>query len=216
MITFNIPKHHIRAMLPFVSVDPSRAVLHSLKMELRPDKRTLLIATDGRRIAILRGELYGGTEKADVILEKSFLASALRVAKEKDTIIEIEADEKTIMARFHGEPVRIYTEENIPQKHAWVYPKWRAVVPSFTKMDGFRTRRHCVNGLLLADFAKAISILAPAHHGSLSMVSEGDTSPIIIRPSPTTGADFYGVLMPLRTSEDEETSAPDWLDLKET
>lgn len=218
MIQFELNKRELKAIRLFVSKDRTRAALESISVELRPEKHPLLIATDGRRIAVLKAYgVYTGTTKETCMIPDSFIGRLLRVMGEKDnTAVMMEITDETITASIPNgiRQNRTYSEPNIPKINCMVFPKWRQVIPAFSKLESYPSREYTLNAEYLADFSRAVAILNGKDSGGLSILSENELGPVVIRPM--TCEDFYGVLMPMRGDGHERPISPDWLDLKET
>lgn len=181
--TFNIKPSILKAMAIFASSDEHRFILCGVRVEIT-DKVTILVATDGRRMAAFNAseDVTSATDDAKCC----FVIPAKLIAKCPS--------ERLITVLYDGSEVGlkgayIVTADAIDGN----YPNWRAVMPSepsgsFTQIT--------IHPQFIADVSKAAGILL--NDPAMVITGESETSAMVCR---SFGNDrFIGVLMPLRAS----------------
>lgn len=201
-------------MALLASVDQTRYILNGVSVEVIPDKGTLLIATDGRRLGVLRSNaeiLEDGREEGatgiywiPTSLIKS-VPSSLRTA-----ILTFEG--LTVSIRSLGSYGMTYSEEISPGN----YPNWRGLVPTGELVPAVRLgfNFELLNGIVAA--SRLISGSRRLESAAILLFQEcaGDDSrtaqrPYIIR---TEASDrFFAVLMPVLDPSPIK-KAPSWLE----
>jgi DNA polymerase III sliding clamp (beta) subunit (PCNA family) len=203
-----VKTREIRAVLPFVSTDDSRFVLNGICFEARKGKPALLIATDGRRLAVIESEGEPCTEDFEVILKTDYLKPLCAFAKQFGTFGElIEFDyhpSKRIIATTYGDKCVIDSHDGSVVEGK--YPAWRQVAPSGEKEP---VNHIGVNAELLADFvksAKALECDSPCLQIHMFTATAAMEVHISERPN------FYAVIMPMKIQEEPKWQ-PEFLGL---
>ena len=127
-----IPQGKLREMIRktayAVSTDESRHVLKGINMVAEPDRLTL-VATDGRRLALVEEEIENGT-KAEFIVPTKAVGELQRLLQGEGEV-EISVGEthvRFIMPQENGEPIQMYSklvEGN--------FPNYKQVIPAESK-----------------------------------------------------------------------------------
>lgn len=164
-----------------------------------------LIATDGRRLAsysteILQETLFGEIPERDTLLLDLNGCSKLPKVSPADCVT-IEVFEKH--ADFIAEKLR-YTATRVEAEHGVQFPAWREVLPAGSPEN---VQQITISHELLADFGKAARLIVGEKGYGIALRTFGDERPITVQfPS---HAQFFGIIMPLRT-ENAET-LPGWI-----
>ena len=115
----------IRKTAYAVSTDESRHVLNGIHIVMEPDRLTL-VATDGRRLALVEEEVEGGM-KGEIIVPNKAVGELQRLVQDEGEI-EIGVGETHVeftLSQEGGEPVKMHSklvEGN--------YPNYKQVIPS--------------------------------------------------------------------------------------
>lgn len=214
--TFKLGITELWAMSLFMSEDESRLAICGVRIELPAGhNRARLIATDGRRLALLESaELIDSppTEGKAFTLPAALVRQCAGLedkAPEKNDEVNGSYDEVTgaLNLRVNGSE---YTG-TVPQAPAAKYPKWREVIPK-TVPPKQVPPVFPANLIFLHSFQRALSALK----GESSRLRA--TTQVRVRavsePFEITDrvfARFYGLLMPLNVNDDPEPAgAPDW------
>lgn len=151
----------LKAIKTFASIDSSRFVLIGVSCEIHKDK-TLLVATDGRRLAVLRS-LSMPSDSAPVrfVIPSHLLARmthAKRKAKpgENDVLIEHDTESRAVSLRH---PSRDYTITGKSLEAS--FPEWRKVIPE-PSASATRCRSFCrsrgIHGWIKSTYFGCVSI----------------------------------------------------------
>ena len=179
-------------------------------LELTPGKDGILTATDGRRAVFCKAGLDDFklvTEPTRIIISPSLLKCIRASSKEIRMILEetekLPLDEKKKRPLF-----RISIEDESPVIKSAMeidgkFPDTRCVLPKTIAPTCYSA---LVDQSLLADFCTAQGILRESIKSTRAILvsrSGDDTQPICITFLGCIG-DFFGILMPLRTSSADE------------
>lgn len=193
MFKFEIKTNILKAMNRFASTDGTRTILCGVHLEAKRNQ-TLLVATDGRRIAVLEiGEPAVDDFQFTI---PSALINALPAGTETELVYGPETGE--IQANFSDFSVHAVAIESRGQAQ---YPKWRQVIPSpWPKTLG--NRHLSVNMQFLSEACRiGEELVGDAHTTITSAGHDGD--PICIRRQ-----NFTAIVMPLRVTDDAALNPP--------
>jgi len=218
-ITFTINAKALRAAALFASKDPARYMMHGVCLELTPGEDGILTATDGRRAVFCKAGLNDFncvTEPVKIIIPSSLLKGL--TSRLKDIGMTLEEVEKLPMDDSKKRPLfRISIDDGgavtkSAKEIDGKFPDTRSVIPKTIAPTCYSA---FVNPILLADFCTAQGILRDSikcQRGILVSRSGDDTQPICITFQECI-SDFFGILMPLRTSSADENQIkiPDYL-----
>jgi DNA polymerase III subunit beta len=207
----------LQAMRLFALEDESRYVLNGVLVEVWPDK-TLIVATDGRRLAVLKSRAFCETPPPDEM--RSFIIPNERLkrissVKKKDREDEanridifFECDDGTLHLRHDGAGQELWGKAIKGN-----YPGWRKVVPTG---DGVAIPVTGFNARYFADFVKVAKLLGASDTGFVAKAypgdAEGKIGPAEFRLSNL--ADFYSVIMTLDISKAALPEKQPWLGLQ--
>lgn len=213
-----ISRQELAAALIFASTDKSRYLITGVLVEVRPGKRPLLVATDGRRLVAIDtvAEQYDHfTEEANLVLVPEWAELFVKLAKAVGTklfpwvCLEVDADRKAVSVTVMGrEETELRVARGVLMEGD--YPNWRKTVPSK------RAQREAVtdvglNSELVGDFAKAAKLLeCPDNVIQMNLVGKEKAIEIKMPRKPN----FYGLLMQCRL-EDIDDYQPDFLGIME-
>lgn len=232
-----IPFGKLRAVALFASLDDTRAIIRNIRVEWIPDW-VLLVATDGRRMAVIRtaydGPAFEGWEFHPSVLKlvdtkhgaryfnrcaEEFGVGDAGVLSESAAVRVSWEEGADTRAEF-----RPYVSELAETLEAfavsvpllrWRYPDWRAVAAITHPVAAHPVVS--LNGELLAAFTEAA--LALGYEPALLIEQHGQVGPgsgiganvlRIALPCP----DFFGLLMPVKADENEcaaRVTVPAWL-----
>ncbi len=217
--TLRIPKNEIQALLPFISHDEVRIALNGIHVELRrDDPYPILVACDGRRLAVLRSDGDWQGNCGELFLPLDFLKQSLKFPLPKGganrfTFQVIGSTVRTIVNEGH----KLHVKLSRPIHEAELkYPKWRQVIPQVRKQPLTLTDPClCFNPRYMGDFEQACHKLAGKNFTGVKVYpGKDETEPFVVR----LGAypSFYGVLMPMRTDGHNtwDATPPGWLDIE--
>jgi hypothetical protein len=203
--TLDIPRNELLAMRELQSKDQCRYILNAVHFEVTKDT-ILLVATDGRKIAVLKSSgvvtTFDSTESTIEFGCDYPLLQMLPV--EKHGSIKVTLKESTVIFQSRGQSA---VSENIEANR--MYPKWRGVVPATPYVPGNLN----INPEYLLQFHKAAKLLNPRKPNYIKvrchkvLTGEADTLPYSVffdYPG------FYGAVMPVRNTA-SDNAVPDWL-----
>lgn len=199
-----ISRQEIQAALLFASTDESRLVLNSLLIEARSGKTPLIIATDGRRLAVIESQAEQiNCEPCDgeMVLRSDFLKPICALNK---TIggklfpwigFETQECSKRVQVEFLGGNLFLEAHDNALVEGD--YPNWRATVPDKSEIRQ-PVSELAVNAMLIADFVKVAKFIGRDDTGlRMNLAGPGHAMEVNIPSAPH----FYGLIMPLETKD---------------
>lgn len=213
-----IKTKELDAISKFASKDESRFVLNGVNVELKPNEKPLMVATDGRVLGAIQAEISQqiGLD-ANFTMPIKFVNEVIKIAKlKKSDEITILKSRKTIHARIKGfdtfkvvEFRKKVTKKIENKNDSFVlsreidgaFPKWRQVVPS--KFTGCTD--YCLSPKLLTKIIEAINILCPKNPAMKIKFSDSLSACVATCERPTG---FMSVVMPMRF--DGEVSIPNY------
>ena len=234
-VSFTLPFSKLRAAALFASTDESRIAINGVHVEQPQPGKILIVATDGRRLAVIRHELdepvesfadftipLGLIRQADptgTIRAYNDLANELGFGDHSDWPGDLNED-APVRVTFDGQNISIAaTAGSVVTFTAkcltfggGLFPKWRQVLSPIT---GPVNHRVAVQGRFIAEFGKAAHILNQntgtiVTTGYGTQTNDCDNAAIVaIRFTGTPG--FFGVLMPVRIDAKAVAMIPEWL-----
>lgn len=207
---FNVLIDEVKAAMLFASTDESRYVLNSVSFQLRPDAQPIMVATDGRRLAVIETESAqeeGATfSPMEINLSAAFLKRVCAFVKPESKLFPLTIEPhlpKRVV--FHAGKTVVDSEEGCVIEGN--YPNWRTIVPAGEKTP---VSQIALSAVLLADYEKAAKALNPDAMGlRFNIFSEDGAIECKIDQAPN----FYSIIMPLKPSTDEQWQ-PEFLALK--
>lgn len=217
-----VSRLELAAALLFASKDESRFTLAAVCIEVNAKSdRPTLIATDGRRLAVIQSQAFQGDDftgfdqEFQLLLDRDFLKAVCALSRALGGKIfpwiafTAHADPKDgwLMVEFIGSDDATLKVE----KHAkveGVYPDWRKVVPNKN------AKRSPINDLginseYVGDFARASKALG-LDDNVIQMNLVGKDSAVEVK---LARADyFYGLVMPCKVDEDVDYQ-PEFLNI---
>lgn len=195
------------AAMLFASTDESRYVLNAVNIIASPGCRPKLVATDGRRLAVIETV---AEQKDDIIINHELLLStqflkpicALSKALGGKLFpwiaFENRAGSKQVFIEFIGGDCFIEVEKGVVEG---AYPNWRQVIPSRSKHLREPMNDLGLNAEYIGDFAKAAALLeSKATIVQMNLVGKEKCIEVKINDRPN----FYGLVMPCSVDEDAE------------
>lgn len=202
-----IPAKEIKAMMRFASVDESRLIINGIHFEYSKDN-LLLIATDGRRLAVLKSEGECSSDVPAFTVPPALFEFVLWRIEREEWIgrmhVKIEVDDKTqsIAVSTDNYTLNGITLEKVLEPTG-LYPKWRMVLPSDVLepveiqgidaefLTSFQNAAHD-----LTQCSKKPLLRFCGEKGAIGVVFDGLEQ-------------FYGVLMPIKF--EAKPTRPAWL-----
>ncbi len=217
LFTLRIPPKSLQAINTLRSHDETRYTLCGVCVEVSLSKPTLLIATDGRRLGVLRldddaefNESPSAT-KATFIIPNDLIEGALAAIKTSYVNTHF------TLAYFPGTAgskayVEIYKDNNYRHSAYCIdgnYPNWPCVIPETLPENKLRPGI-ALNLNFASSFEKIADILGTP--GGIMQFTGTAHDPLVVR----IGGNFVGVLMPMRDSDlpadgAMENTLPKWL-----
>jgi DNA polymerase-3 subunit beta len=203
MSTITIPANKLLALEPFIAKDDVRYYLNGVNVEVR-EKDTLLVATDGHRLTIIRchkEECDDAPNGTNFILPWDTMTAAFVKATAKcrmgDFIVNYPDDasacEEVALVSAAGRQIVKLIDGK--------FPDWQRVVPSkpapLTNIS--------FDGRYLADYVKALKALGRPRWYSTSLAFHGDGNSVLVSIG---DPDFISVLMPMTA---DIAVLPEWL-----
>ena len=206
-----VSRQELEAVLQFASTDDSRYILNGVKFESRKDDAPLLIATDGRSLAVLEGQKAWQeheVEEGSFVLETSFLKPIIAMSKafgkKLFPLINIELPTiDRIIVTLIGSNVFIESHDKGIIKGN--YPAWRPIIPS-KDIEREAVHNLALHSLYISNFTKAAKILQP-EQGGLRFNLVGPDK--VIEVNMVGAPNFYGMLMPMK--DDAAEFQPEFL-----
>lgn len=204
-IKFSVFWKELAAMRIFVSEDESRYVLNGIYFAVTKGQ-ILLVATDGRRIAVLKSELSGRVNsQCDFILKKDVLTHL--ESKISTDLVTIEYDSQSRKISLQAERSYITLTTDAIEGN---YPNWREVIPKSIAEKHNRPHLY-FNADYLEDYAKVANIYGK--DGLHIVFTGGELEPAVARIEGVRN--FISVVMPMREA-DVDGELPSWLRKPET
>lgn len=156
-----LSRNEILAALLFTSDDEARFVLNGLCVEVNPDARPVMVASDGRRLAVIESQAEQAevfTEHYQMLLRADFLRPICALSRafggKLFPWIEFESKpgSKRVSVTFIGGKCYFEAEENALIEGT--YPDWRKVVPD-KNVPRTQINDLGINAAYVADFVRA-------------------------------------------------------------
>lgn len=197
----------------FSSDDESRYVLNGILIEAKPKALPLLVATDGRRLAVIETQAEQESlpdVEFSFVLQKHFIKAIHSLAKlvsiKLFPLVTIEANPGSKRALFHFMAGKHVLDIEDGALIEGTYPAWREVVPTGDKTP---ISQLGVNSEFVGDFAKAAKFLDVSDPLiQLNIFSQEGAMEIRMAQKPN----FYAVLMPCKI--DDMEYQPEFLGIK--
>ena len=192
-----LTRNEIQAALLFARRDETRFIINGLNIEIKPHKDPLLVATDGRRIAVIKSVSatdYDPAKADTVTLGPVFLKTACSLSlkySRKISQITIETAGNSATARGVG---FTFTDEKGVINGS--FPQWKQVVPG--KRTSAAATEICFNPGYMADYYTAAKLLGlvTSKFTGLRVQTPVDGGPFEVKLG--TFGEFYSLLMPMR------------------
>lgn len=198
----------LRALTVFASIDASRFVLNGVLCEIYSSK-TLLIASDGRRLAAIRtlAQTSEDAKPVSFIIPTALvlrMAGVKRRAKPHENEVEISyhGGEVSLRHGFRGYAITGKTIEGS-------YPNWRQVIPTRNGTMAKEPEPWSASALYLGDMLRVGRAMGLREPHVVSFRQSDPLSAIEVRFGEADN--FYAVIMPLKTVKPPEQF--DWLKL---
>ena len=199
-----VSRNELKAALLFASEDESRYVLNGLLIECRGLGRPTIIATDGKRLAVIEtlAEQSGEAgEDRSLLLRAEFITALVALSKALGgklfPWIEFtnRKGSKQVQVAFVGSKCVIDVEDGALIEGE--YPNWRGILPA-KKAERKPLNDLGLNAEYIGDFAKAAKIME-ADTPIVQMNLIGKESAIEVRLYSLP--QFYGLIMPCIADE---------------
>ncbi len=199
LLTLQIERNELLAMQLLASTDSSRYILNGVHFEIDGEIATL-VATNGVMLCALRT----GTAQDGQLKEFTVNVSCARLLKPTKTHgnkVQIEVFEKEVSFKLNG--IKI-----VGERIEGNFPAWKGVVPTTPFCHG----QYSFNAGLVQTLFKVSHLLSPGKGSQVNLHPHADKDGIFSAVSPYSvlfpSCDrFYGVLMPMRASEQ---AVPSW------
>ncbi len=198
---FAVRVSEIKSALLFASTDETRFILNGVHFECRRKKAPVMVATDGRRLAVIEScaeQPENAVESPfSVTISTAFLKPLCEFSKKlsAEIIFEFRPQER-LLASLNGSHCFIDCEKGAVVDGD--YPNWRSVVPKGEKQ---RVPSIGVNAEFIGDFAKAAKLMTDSPPIiSVNLIGKSEAMDVRIEAWPG----FYGVLMPARINDNQE------------
>jgi len=208
---FNVLISEVRAAMLFSSNDDSRYVLNGVCFEAVPDKLPIMVATDGRRLAVIETESLQSDKEpifpaCVFIVSTAFLKPLCAFAKSQAAIMEVEyhPSERVVFSLLESHCVVDSEKGALIEGN---FPNWRQVVPKGIKDE--IPPELALNADFMSDFAKTAKILGLETPGiKMNLCREGGAVEVHVSGKPN----FYGIIMPMKSDETTQWQ-PEFLNL---
>ena len=198
LLTLQIERNELLAMQLLASTDSSRYILNGVHFEIENDG-VILAATNG----IMLGALKVGKVIDGALKEFTANVSCVKLLKSHSAkpIVLIEVYETEVSFGLNG--IRI-----VGKRIEGSFPNWRGAVPTTPFCHG----QYSFNAGLVQKIFRVSNLLAPDKGGQVNLHPHADKDGKFSDVAPYSvlfpSCDrFYGVLMPMRASEQ---SVPSW------
>ena len=200
----------VKAAMLFASTEDSRYVLNGVCFEARPGKPPLLVATDGRRLAVIETQASQVEDYVDIpttfIVATAFLKPLVAFAKSQACTIEVDYHPPTriVFTMVEGKCAVDSEKGAIVEGD---FPNWQKVLPAGEKEA---VKELGINAELVADFGKASKLLGSKDLGiRMNLFNKDGVIEVHINGKPN----FYGVVMPMKSTEDVKQWQPGFVTL---
>ena len=198
-----VSRQELLAALLFASKDESRYTLNAVQIEVSPNKKPIMVATDGRRLAVIKTAAEQEeefTEKHSMLPSSAFVRPICALSKALGgknfpwISIENKPGSLRVFLEFIGANFHMEAEQGALVEGEFC--KWRAVLPD-KKLPRTGLKDLGINADFVGDFAKAAKVLE-AETPVIQMNLAGGEAIEVIIPSVDT---FYALIMPCRINE---------------
>lgn len=187
-ITFTIRERELKAALCVAGHDETRPSLCGVYFELRPDKPALLIATDGRRLAMIESEGVecAGESPACFTLQSQFCRGSFGYLR---------SFSDHIGCQYDTESETLTMGEVTFGRKAFVggFPNYKSLL---WDGDSKGTEQICLSGRLLEGFSTLVQELFPDTSVGLTYAFREPDG--VVEISCSKAPNFYGLLMPMK------------------
>lgn len=221
-IEFEISIGRLKAANLFTSTDPTRHAMAGVRVEVRHSGEVMLAATDGHRLACVKGQGLARQGPADdvasITIPRGLIASFRDSNKQLCTVSFPECGDaiagrtRTVTLTVDGKSC---TTECSAKEINDSFPGFRRVIQ---KPDDTGSRGAYVSSRLLGDFSKAIAMIYPGRKDLGMLISSQGNELSLIYIQDGALREFFGVIMPMIDPNDEKRRntcpcAPDWINL---
>lgn len=193
-IKFTVNRAEVTAMRLLISEDITRPDIHGIHFDVSPE-RILMIATDGRRLGILR-ELKG--EPTGTIRFSAACNSLDMFPRGKECNVDIEVYETTVRFSYQ----RMTAEEDLI---AGIFPNWREAVPH----DPVKPCDIHLNADYVQSFRQIAAAIYPDKIPSVHLLMHASPLNQVSVLFGNSDQRFYGIVMPMRGTE--PIVIPNWV-----
>ncbi len=213
---FNVQASEIKAAILFASQDEESAIMNSVLFQVAQDKQPVLVSLDGRRLAVIESQAPQSTDEIileipqpfQVMVGAGFLKSLCAFAKSWASIFPIafEYHPSKRMLFIMGDTV-VDSEKGAVVEGQ--YHTWRNVIPTGVSEP---VSELGINAEYMADYAKAAELIRPKYSAAVRMnlFADGGAIEVHLEAAPN----FYGVIMPLKPSEEKQDWQPEFLGME--
>ncbi|WP_179215185.1 DNA polymerase III subunit beta family protein [Achromobacter xylosoxidans] len=194
----------LKAACRIMAKNDIRYYLNGVYVEASPTE-TILAATDGHRLLVLRKEAPNDVPQAVTLIIPGEVAQRIVDGSLKAVrhISLTQVDEGKWLV-----PLLKWDIEVAFRSVEGIFPNWRAIVPKATSGEAANIKPQ-----YLTDFEKAAHDMYGSlkHHTSSIEVRHNGRSGALVFPSSSSGQDFIGVVMPFAPETTPRTTPPDWV-----
>lgn len=194
---FSIAANYAKMIWPFVSTDKTRYFLNGFRVERHPSGGALIVATDGRALAVFHDEFGEVKVPAIVQLHKSTLAACVA-----DCTLVLSGDRAGVYQMWNketGEGILVAGQDQAVIEGD--FPNWRLTIPPVPE----QTTPSTFSSVELKRFEKVR--ISGSKIAALRIFPGGGNNPALVL---TARDDFLGVIMPLLHAADENRM-PQWM-----
>lgn len=194
----------LKAACRIMAKNDIRYYLNGVYVEASPTE-TILAATDGHRLLVLRKEAPNDVPQAVTLIIPGEVAQRIVDGSLKAVrqICLTQVDEGKWLV-----PLLKWDIEVAFRSVEGIFPNWRAIVPKATSGEAANIKPQ-----YLTDFEKAAHDMYGSlkHHTSSIEVRHNGRGGALVFPSSSSGQDFVGVVMPFTPDTNPRTTPPDWV-----
>ena len=194
----------LKAACRIMAKNDIRYYLNGVYVEALPTE-TILAATDGHRLLVLRKEVPNDVAQAVTLIipgevAQRIVAGSLKAVRQ---ISLTQVDEEKWLV-----PLLKWDIEVAFRSVEGIFPNWRAVVPKATSGEAANLKPQ-----YLTDFEKAAQDMYGSlkHHTSSIEVRHNGRGGALVFPSSSSGQEFIRVVMPFVPDTTPRTTPPDWV-----